>query len=96
MEINKTHILLATVLFAFFLYATNTRTSVITNSTWKNTCGASIGGGIISFGTKSSYEYQWPVIKRNDTAIGIVVANYDDRLIVLSLSEISVSFFMKI
>jgi hypothetical protein len=96
MNINKTHILLATVLVVFFLYATNTRTSTIINSTWKNTCGTSICSGIISFGTKSSYEYQWPVIKRNNTAIGIVVANFNDRLIVLSLSEISVSFFMKI
>ena len=94
--INKTRIILASVLIVLFLYVSNTRTSVITNSTWKNTSGVSIGGDIISFGIKSSYEYQWPIIKRNNNAIGIVVAKYDDRLFIFSLSEIGLSIFMKI
>ena len=79
------------------IYAYHVRSAYVTQYTWKQTSGNGlIGGGIISFAENSCYTYQWPIIKKNGDSCGIVLFCINKRMIVFSLQDMKLGFYMYI
>ena len=95
MKKRNYYICFAIILLAIYFYYI--RNAYITQYTWKQTSeNGLIGGGILNFGNNSSYTYQWPIIKRNEECIGVVLLCVDKRLIVYSLQDKKIGFYMNI
>ena len=72
------------------------RGSVISQYDWKHTAGVEYEADFFFFTGESDYKYQYPLIKKNDTAIGIAIFQFNGRLMVYSIANKSMAFFMKI
>lgn len=69
----------------------------ITQRQWKQTSdNGIIGGGIISFGDDSSFSYHWPIIEKDNKNIGVVLLCVGERMVVYSLQDNSIGFYMYI
>ena len=94
---KKRYYLLCTFFCLLLIYAYHVRGAYITQHKWKQTSeNGLIGGGFISFGNNSGYTYQWPIIKRGEEYCGIILLCFDKRMIVFSLQDNSVGFYMYI
>jgi hypothetical protein len=81
------------ILLSIYIYFH--RSSYVTQYVWKQTSGSGLfGGGIVCFGENSSYNYQWPLIKRNGETVGVVLLCFNKRLIVFSLKDKGINFYM--
>ena len=86
---------LAIVLLAIYFYFHGN--AYITQHTWKHTNNKGIiGGGIISFGDDSSFSYHWPIIEKDNKNIGVVLLCVGERMVVYSLQDNSIGFYMYI
>lgn len=69
----------------------------ITQRTWKQTSNKGIiGGGIISFGDNSTFSYYWPIIKKDNKNIGVVLLCVGERMAVFSLQDKCIGIYMYI
>lgn len=72
------------------------RDSVIVQSDWKHTSGGNLGTDFFFFTEDSEYRYSCPLIKKNEKIIGIALFQLNGRLMVYSVSDTSLAFFMTI
>ena len=56
----------------------------------------SISGDFICFGNNSSYSYHWPVIKKDGGGCGVVLIRINRRMILFSLTDYNIGFYMDI
>lgn len=81
------------VLLATYIYYH--RNTYISHYDWKQTSNnGTIGSGFISF--DSNYIYQWPVIKYKGNSVGIVLLCINQRMVVYSLQDKNIGFYMYI
>ena len=53
-----------------------------------------IGNDFIHFNEGSGYTYQWPIIKKNGECRGLVLLCINKRMIVFSLIDKKIGFYM--
>lgn len=83
--------------FLLAIYSYHIRSAYITQYTWKQTSeNGMIGGGVLCFGTNSSYTYFWPMIKKNGKSVGIVLFCFNKRMITFSLEDRKIGYYMYI
>ena len=64
---------------------------------WKHTNDVgSISGDFICFGNNSSYSYHWPIIKKDGGGSGVVLVCINRRMILLSLTDNKIGYYMYI
>lgn len=87
---RKRNIIIVVILVLYAYYNNN---AYVTKYTWKQTSeNGTIGGGIVSF--SSAYSYNWPIIKRENEIVGIVMICFNKRMMVYSLQDKSIGFYM--
>ena len=90
---TRRNIIIVVILVILVLYVYYNNNSYVTKYTWKQTSeNGTIGGGIVSF--SSAYSYNWPIIKRENEMVGIVLICFNKRMMVYSLQDKSIGFYM--
>jgi len=94
---KKRFYLCSFLLILLVVYAYHVRSAYITQFTWKQTSeNGLIGGGIINFGKNTSFTYKWPIIRKNEECHGIVLLCVDKWMIVYSLQDKHLGYYMYI
>lgn len=87
------------VLLMFIIIATSlfsVRDSAIVHSDWKHTNGGNLGTDFFFFTDDSECCYSCPVIKKKEKIIGIALFQLNGRLVVYSVYDMSLAFFMAV
>ena len=94
---KKKIFIFCSVIFLLSLNAYYHRNAYITQYTWKQTSNnGTIGNGIVCIGDSSNYTYQWPMIKKDENNVGIVLLCIGRRMIVFSLQNKELGFYVNI
>lgn len=72
------------------------RNSIIKEHDWKHTSGGNVGTDVFYFSEDSQCCYNCPLIKKNEKIIGIALFQLNGRLMVYSVYDTSLAFFMAI
>lgn len=86
-------------LFVFVITAISLfsiRNNAITPFCWKHTSGGNVGTDVFYFSEDSQCCYNCPLIKKNEKIIGIALFQLNGRLMVYSVYDTSLAFFMAI
>lgn len=92
---KKKLIFCSIILLSIYIYFH--RSVYITQYDWKHTNSEGrMEYDFIYFDEDSSWTYQWPIIKRNGKCNGLVLLCINERMIVFSLIDKKIGYYMSI